>query len=118
MNAASSMLLTVAVELPEARAPCPAYPPPTVYPTELTPCRIYALAGEPLGADWCSLLALSYPVKRLPIVAASRLIGNPRLEIGTGGVRFVVLVILAVIPGVTFVRLAVRGIPLVVEMET
>ena len=48
---------------------------------------------------------------------ASRLIGDPGLEIGTGGVRVVVLVILAVIPGVTLVRLAVRGLPLVVDMD-
>src|SRR5215212_7123002 len=57
------------------------------------------------------------PVKRLPIVVASRLIGDPGLEIGTGGVRVVVLVILAVIPGLTLVRLAVRGLPLVVDMD-
>src|SRR5215213_4173428 len=57
------------------------------------------------------------PVKRLPIVVASRLIGDPGLEIGPLGVRVVVLVILAVIPGVTLVRPAVRGLPLVVDMD-
>src|SRR5215212_689883 len=57
------------------------------------------------------------PVKRLPIAFASRLIGDPGLEIGMGGVRVVVLVILAVIPGGTLVRLAVRGLPLVVDMD-
>ena len=57
------------------------------------------------------------PVKPLPIVVASRLIGDPGLEVGPGGVRVVVLVILAVIPGVTLVRLAVRGLPLVVDMD-
>src|SRR5687768_12444421 len=57
------------------------------------------------------------PVKRLPIVVASRLIGDPGFEIGLGGVRVIVLVILAVIPGVTLVRRAVRGLPLVVDMD-
>src|ERR671919_2623818 len=56
-------------------------------------------------------------VKRLPKVFAGRLIGDPGLEIGTGGVRVVVLVVGAVIPGVTLVRLAVRGLPLVVDMD-
>src|SRR5829696_560960 len=57
------------------------------------------------------------PVKRLPIVLASRLIGDPGLEIGLGGVRVVVLVILTVIPGVTLVPRAVRGLPVVVDMD-
>src|ERR671918_1311329 len=56
-------------------------------------------------------------VKRLPIVGASRLIGDPGPEIGTGGFGVVVLVVGAVIPGVTLVRLAVRGLPLVVDMD-
>jgi hypothetical protein len=57
------------------------------------------------------------PVKRLPIVVASRLIGDPGFEIGLSGVRIIVLVVLTVIPGVTLVRLAVRGLPLVVDMD-
>src|ERR671921_659686 len=56
-------------------------------------------------------------MKRLPIVGASRLIGDPRPEIGMGGFGVVVLVVGAVIPGVTLVRLAVRGLPLVVDMD-
>ena len=57
------------------------------------------------------------PVKRLPIVLTSRLIGDPGFEIGLSGVRVIVLVILAVIPGFPLVRLAVRGLPLVVDMD-
>src|SRR5215212_4838953 len=57
------------------------------------------------------------PVKRLPIVVASWLVGDPGLEIGMGGVRVIVLVILAVIPGLRLVRLAVRGLPLVEDMD-
>src|ERR671914_2063749 len=57
------------------------------------------------------------PVKRLPIVLTSRLIGDPGPEIGMGGFGVVVLVVGAVIPGVTLVRLAVRGLPLVVDMD-
>src|ERR671919_2130573 len=56
-------------------------------------------------------------MKRLPIVLTSRLIGYPGPEIGMGGFGVVVLVILAVIPGFTLVRLAVRGLPLVVDMD-
>src|SRR5919106_3784530 len=56
-------------------------------------------------------------VKRLPIVLTSRLIGYPGPEIGMGGFGVVVLVVGAVIPGVTLVRLAVRGLPLVVDMD-
>src|SRR5215216_482405 len=57
------------------------------------------------------------PVERLPIVIASGLIGDPGFEIGMGGVRVVVLVILAVIPVVPLMRLAVRGLPPVVDMD-
>src|SRR5215210_4761818 len=57
------------------------------------------------------------PVERLPIVLASGLIGDPGLEIGMGGVRVIVLVILAVIPVALLVRLAVRGLPPVVDMD-
>src|SRR5215216_5863874 len=57
------------------------------------------------------------PVEGLPKVLASRLVGDPSLEIGLGGVRVVVLVILAVIPGLTLVPRAVRGLPVVVDMD-
>src|SRR5215218_8389760 len=53
------------------------------------------------------------PVEGLPKVLASRLVGDPSLEIGLGGVRVVVLVILAVIPGLTLVPRAVKGLLLV-----
>src|SRR5688572_3884943 len=56
-------------------------------------------------------------VEGLPIVLASRLIGYPGLEIGLGGVRVVVLVVGAVIPVVPRVRVAVRSLPLVVDMD-
>src|SRR5215218_6847649 len=56
-------------------------------------------------------------VERLPIVVAIRLISHPSLEIWLGGVRVVVLVVGAVIPVVPRVRLAVRGLPLVVDMD-
>src|SRR5215208_4832276 len=57
------------------------------------------------------------PVERLPIMIASWLIGDPRLEIRMAGVRVIVLVILAVIPVVPLMPLAVRGLPLVVDMN-
>ena len=57
------------------------------------------------------------PVKRLPIVLAIRLIGDPGFEIRMGGVRVVVLVVLAVIPVVPLMGLAVRGLPIVVDMD-
>src|SRR5215213_4517996 len=57
------------------------------------------------------------PVERLPIAFASRLIGDPGLEIGMGGVRVIVLVMLAVVPVVLLVGLAVRGLPPVVDMD-
>src|SRR5215208_6710899 len=92
------------------------YPPRTVYSTERTPCGIRALEGEPPGADgFCQRLAM--PVERLPIVVASWLIGDPGLEIRMGGVRVIVLVVLAVIPVVPLMRLAVRGLPPVVDMD-
>src|ERR687897_2898221 len=56
-------------------------------------------------------------VERLPIVVASRLVGYPGLEIWLGGVRVGVLVVGAVIPVVPRVRLAVWGLPLVVDMD-
>ena len=57
------------------------------------------------------------PVERLPIVVAGGLIGDPGIEIGLGGVRVIVLVVLAVIPVVLRMRLAVRGLPRVVDMD-
>src|SRR5215217_7318577 len=57
------------------------------------------------------------PVEGLPIVVARWLIGYPRLEIGMGGVRVIVLVILAVIPLVPLMGVAVRGLPPVVDMD-
>src|SRR5215203_1007339 len=67
---------------------------------------------------WALLVGRTLPVvERLPIVVASRLIGDPGLEIGLGGVRVVVLVVGAVIPVVPRVRVAVRGLPLVVDMD-
>src|SRR5215217_4613112 len=57
------------------------------------------------------------PVEGLPIVVARWLIGYPRLEIGMGGVRVIVLVILAVIPLVPLMGVAVRGLPPVVDVD-
>src|SRR5215208_5005530 len=57
------------------------------------------------------------PVEGLPIVVANGLIGDPGLEIRMGGVRVIVLVMLAVVPVVLLVRLAVRGLPPVVDMD-
>jgi len=57
------------------------------------------------------------PVEGLPIVVTSGLIGDPCLEKRMGGVRVIVLVILAVIPVVPLVRLAIRGLPRVVDMD-
>src|SRR5215217_624718 len=57
------------------------------------------------------------PVKRLPIVLASRLIGDPGFEIRMGRVRVIVLVVLAVIPVVLLVLLASRHLPPVVDMD-
>src|SRR5215211_2017623 len=56
-------------------------------------------------------------VELLPIGVASRLVGDPGPEIGLFGVRVVVLVVGAVIPVVPLVRLAVRGLPVVVDMD-
>src|SRR5215208_4414138 len=56
-------------------------------------------------------------VEGLPIVVARGLIGDPGLEIGMGGVRVIVLVMLAVVPVVLLVGLAVRGLPPVVDMD-
>src|SRR5215203_3403391 len=56
-------------------------------------------------------------VEGLPIVVASRLVGDPGLEIGLGRVLVIVLVVGAVIPVVPLVRFAVRGLPVVVDMD-
>ena len=50
-------------------------------------------------------------------MVASRLVGDPGLEIGLFRVRVVVLVVGAVIPVVPLVRFAVRGLPVVVDMD-
>src|SRR5215208_8441902 len=57
------------------------------------------------------------PVEGLPIGLACGLIGDPCLEIRMGGVRVIVLVILAVIPLVPLMGLAIRGLPPVVDMD-
>src|SRR5215203_1426648 len=57
------------------------------------------------------------PVEGLPVVVASGLVGDPGLEIGMGGVWVIVLMILAVIPVVPRMGLAVRGLPPVVDMD-
>jgi hypothetical protein len=56
-------------------------------------------------------------VEPLPIVVASGLIGDPDLERGPLVERVIVLVVLAVIPVVPLVCVAVRGLPLVVDMD-
>jgi hypothetical protein len=53
----------------------------------------------------------------LPIVVASGFIGDPGLEIGLGRVRVVVLVVLAVIPVVLLMPLAIPGLPLIVDVD-
>src|SRR5215204_2691318 len=69
-----------------------------------------------LGPDGCSQ-RLAMPVERLPIVIASGLIGDPGVEIRMARVRVIVFVILAVIPVVPLVRVAIRGLPPVVDMD-
>src|SRR5215218_1814300 len=67
---------------------------------------------------WALLVGRTLPVvERLPIVVAIRFIADPGLEIGLLGMRVVVLVVGAVIPVVPRVRLAVWGLPLVVDMD-
>src|SRR5215208_4696804 len=67
---------------------------------------------------WALLVGRTLPVvERLPIVVASRLIGDPGLEIGLGGVRVVVLVVGPVIPVVPLMWCAIRGLPPVVDMD-
>lgn len=56
-------------------------------------------------------------VEPLPIVVASRLVGDPDLERGPLVERVIVLVVLAVIPVVPVVYVAVRGLPLVVDVD-
>jgi hypothetical protein len=75
-------------------------------------------SGRTTRGGWALLVGRTLPVvERLPIVVAIRLIGDPGLEIGLSGVRVIVLVVLAVIPVVPRVRVAVRGLPLVVDMD-
>jgi hypothetical protein len=50
-------------------------------------------------------------------MVASGLIGDPRLEVGLGTVWVIVLVILAVVPVVPIMPLAVRALPVVVDMD-
>ena len=50
-------------------------------------------------------------------MVASGLIGDPRLEVGLREAWVIVLVILAVVPVVLIVPLAVRGLPVVVDMD-
>ena len=57
------------------------------------------------------------PVERLPIVIIRRLVVDPGVEIGMGRVWVIVLMILAVIPVVPLVRVAIRGLPPVVDMD-
>ena len=65
-----------------------------------------------------SLVARTLPiVEVLPIAVAIGLIGDPSREIGPSVVWVVVLVVLAVIPVVPRVPIAVRGPPLVVDMD-
>src|SRR5215204_214775 len=101
------------------RARCYSAYPQTVRPTGLTPPGFGALLQENHAQrGWALLVGRTLPVvERLPIVVASRLIGNPGLEIGLLGVGVIVLVVGAVIPVVPRVRFAVRGLPLVVDMD-
>ena len=55
----------------------------------------------------------SLVVEPLPVVVASGLVGNLGLEIGLGGFRVVVHVVLAVVPVVPLVRITFRGLRLV-----
>src|SRR5215208_7891469 len=101
------------------RARCYSAYPQTVRPTGLTPPGFGALLQENHAQrGWALLVGRTLPVvERLPIVVASRLIGYPGLEKGLGGVRVIVLVVGTVIPVVPLVRLAVRGLPVVVDMD-
>src|SRR5215207_9375038 len=83
-----------------------------------SPLRNRCSSGRTTWGGWALLVGRTLPVvERLPIVVASRLIGYPGLEIWLGGVRVIVLVVGTVIPVVPLVRLAVRGLPLVVDMD-
>src|SRR5215207_6666110 len=101
------------------RARCYSAYPQTVRPTGLTPPGFGALLRENHAErGWALLVGRTLPVvERLPIVLAGRLIGNPGLEIGPLGVGVIVLVVGAVIPVVPLVRLAVWGLPVVVDMD-
>src|SRR5215207_1209908 len=94
----------------------------SAYPRTVTlqnaPLRNRCSSVRTTRGGWALLVGRTLPiVERLPIVVASRLIGDPGLEIGLGGVRVIVLVVLAVIPVVPLVRVAVRSLPLVVDMD-
>src|SRR5215208_2781110 len=93
--------------------------PQTVRPTGLTPPGFGALLRENHAErGWALLVGRTLPVvERLPIVVASRLIGDPGLKIWLGGVRVVVLVVGAVIPVVPLMWCAIRGLPPVVDMD-
>src|SRR5829696_3372364 len=97
-------------------ARCSAYP--RTVTLQNAPLRNRCSNVRTTRGGWALLVGRTLPVvERLPIVVASRLIGDPGLEIGLGGVRVVVLVVGAVIPVVPRVRVAVRGLPLVVDMD-
>src|SRR5215207_1932330 len=94
----------------------------SAYPRTVTlqnaPLRNRCSSVRTTRGGWALLVGRTLPVvERLPIVVASRLIGNPGLEIGLLGVGVIVLVVGAVIPVVPRVRFAVRGLPLVVDMD-
>src|SRR5215208_6490064 len=101
------------------RARCYSAYPQTVRPTGLTPPGFGALLQENHAQrGWALLVGRTLPVvERLPIVVASRLIGNPGLEIGLLGVGVIVLVVGAVIPVVPLMWCAIRGLPPVVDMD-
>src|SRR5215211_863446 len=101
------------------RARCYSAYPQTVRPTGLTPPGFGALLQENHAQrGWALLVGRTLPVvERLPIVVASRLIGNPGLEIGLLGVGVIVLVVGAVIPVVPLMWCAIRSLPLVVDMD-
>jgi hypothetical protein len=74
--------------------------------------------GRTTGCGRLLLVARAPPVvEPIPIVVASGFIGNPGLERGPGGVLVVVPVILAIVPVVPLVRLAVRSPPPVVDVD-
>src|SRR5215207_6468036 len=94
----------------------------SAYPRTVTlqnaPLRNRCSSVRTTRGGWALLVGRTLPVvERLPIVVASRLIGDPGPEIGLGGVRVVVLVVGAVIPVVPLMWCAIRGPPPVVDMD-